>query len=112
VLVYLDRGTTVGDYSLASLTTASSQADFLLVDLEPTNVGKQRNMMYDPEHAVFNQIDNHIRTHDLVHGEVHIIAGNNGRSMRGQLLDGDASLILRGNIIRTRKIQVEFPGGE
>jgi hypothetical protein len=112
VLVYLDRGTTVGDYSLTSLTTASNQADFLLVNLEPINVSEQRNMIYNSEHAMFNPIDDHIRTHDLVHGEVHIITGNNGRSMRGQLLEGDASLILRGTIIRTRKIQVDCPGGE
>jgi hypothetical protein len=108
VLVYLGWGITVGDYSLTSLTTASNQADFLLVDLEPIYTAEQLDRMY----VVSNPVEDYIQTHDLVHGLVHIIAVNHGYSVRGQLLDGDASLILRGKIIRTKKVQVDRPGSE
>ncbi|KAH4401338.1 hypothetical protein HBI81_223020 [Parastagonospora nodorum] len=108
VLRYLDRGTVVGDYSLTLRSPATNQADFLLIDLEPAGPAAQRNFMHKQGGPL--SILDHVPACDLVQGEVDIIAGNNGHPVKGYLLRGDTSLILRGDVIRTRKIQVEHPG--
>jgi hypothetical protein len=110
VLRYLDRGTAVGDYSLTLRSPATNQADFLLIDLEPAGPAAQRNVMHKQGGPL--SIRDHVPAYDLVQGEVDIITGNNGYPVKGYLLRGDTSLILRGNLIRTRKIQVEHPGGK
>jgi hypothetical protein len=107
VAAYMGRGTISGDYSFR--TPAPKTSDFTLIELGtlpalPTG-------FYDPVHETITDILDFIPTSDLVCGEVWIIATCCDKPLKGYLLEDDASIILRGTIMRTKKIQVAFPSG-
>lgn len=82
VLKYLDRGTTVGKYTLTSKSTASSYADFVLIDLEQARIGVHQNFAMTNDEFL-GRIDDHMLTCDMVKGEVDIIIGKLGQSVKG-----------------------------
>jgi hypothetical protein len=97
VLAYVGRGTSTGDYSFPDL--APSTSDFALVDLQT-----YRNQI--------QPIASTILPRDaLSAGEVRIITTAANPSLRGYLLNGECSLVMRGAVMQTMKIQIESPAG-
>ncbi|KAF2010599.1 hypothetical protein BU24DRAFT_427715 [Aaosphaeria arxii CBS 175.79] len=115
ILAYMGSGTTTGDYSFQDETNESS--DFMLLD-----PGTMIQMMSRPDGKVpLNQyndpkqmhdvlISSHIEANQLSGGAVWILSNSQDSPTQGFLLKGDSSLILRGVVLRTRKIQVAQPG--
>lgn len=106
ILAYMGRGTISGDYSFP--TPVPNMSDFALI-----NLGTLRtlpNGFQDPVRETVTDILDFIPTSDLLGGEVWIIATCCDKPLVGYLLEGDASVILRGTVMRTKKIQVAFPG--
>ena len=110
ILAYLSRGTTKGDYSFPDL--APPMSDFALVDTD--SVAWRANEYLDINRDTLVTISDHILTRNLSSGDVWICGNtptNHGVPIGGYLLEGDASIILRGTIMRTRKIQVALHAG-
>jgi hypothetical protein len=104
ILAYMNHGTTNGDYSLPD--PAPQTSDFALVDTE--FVTPRTNEYFDIDRNTSVTISDHIPTHELSSGVIWI-CGN--VPIRGYVLEGDASVILRGTIMRTKKIQVALAAG-
>jgi hypothetical protein len=90
--------------------SAPPHADFALIDVGP--LPKMVNQTRYYEHGGLIEIGDYMPREDLTEGDVWIIAANGRPATKGYLLAGDASIILRGNVMRTKKIQVEHPGGK
>ncbi|KAF2736403.1 hypothetical protein EJ04DRAFT_551299 [Polyplosphaeria fusca] len=99
ILAYLGKATTDGNYGLPRPTLTTS--DFALLDIE--------NIC--PETAIDTKVvSDSIGNDDLFSGDVVVIASNTFAPIKGYLLKDNASIILRGEIVRTRKIQIKQPG--
>ena len=107
VLAYIGRGTTSGDYSFPD--PAPNTSDFALIDVG--SLQTLPNRFHDLDHEIVPDISEYIPTCELVKGEVWIIATCGDKPLKGYLLEGDASVVLRGTVMRTKKIQVAFAGG-
>jgi hypothetical protein len=105
ILAYLDRRTTSDDYSFP--VSEPTTADFALVD--PQSFMQLSNQYRDPKHNTIETISDHILTNNLVGGEVWIITSGRDAPLKGYMLEGDASIILRGAVMRTKKIQIDSP---
>lgn len=105
-LAYIGRGTTSGNYSFPDL--APNTSDFALIDVG--SLQTLPNGFHDSDHETVSDISEYIPTCELVKGEVWIIATCGDKPLKGYLLEGDASIVLRGTIMRTKKIQVAFAG--
>lgn len=104
IMAYINHGTTIGDYSFPQ--QAPTMSDFALMDLK--SVTAQSNQYFDPDHNVHVAISDHLPEHELLDGHV-LICGR--KPIRGYMLKGDASVILRGAVIRTKKVQVKIADG-
>jgi hypothetical protein len=107
ILAYMNRGTIDGDYSFPIL--APSTSDFALMD--PESVLQLSNEYYDQDSDTIETISGHITTCELLSGDVWIITSCGTVPQKGYMLEGDASIILKGTIMRTKKIQVAFISG-
>jgi hypothetical protein len=107
ILAYMNRGTTNGDYSFP--ISAPSTSDFALVD--PGSVLQLSNEYYNRDDNTIETISGHIPTSELLSGDVWIITSCGIAPRKGYLLAGDTSVILRGTIMRTKKIQVAVASG-
>lgn len=108
IIAYMGRGTITGDYSFP--LSAPDTADFALID--KAVVSPLSNTYYNPELRDIVTISSHISTHELPCGDVWIISNHGVPPIKGYLLAGVASIILRGTVMRTKKIQVNYPGGK
>jgi hypothetical protein len=106
-IAYMSRGSTKGDYSFPD--PAPSTSDFALVDLG--SVVQLSNEYSNPELNTIVTISDHVPTFELLSGDVWIITSCEDAPVKGYLLEADASVILRGTVMRTKKIQVAFAGG-
>lgn len=104
VLAYMNNGTTNGDYSLPD--PAPQTSDFALVNTEFAT--PRMNEYFDIDRDTSVTISDHTPTRELSSGYVWICSDV---PIRGYLLEGDASVILRGTIMRTKKIQVALADG-
>lgn len=102
IIAYMDQGTTNGDYSFP--IRAPRTSDFALVD--PGSITPLSNEYHNPEHNTIETISDHIPTSELLCGDVWIITSCGNAPLKGYMLEGDASVILRGTIMHTKKIQV------
>ncbi|QKX58893.1 uncharacterized protein TRUGW13939_06021 [Talaromyces rugulosus] len=89
---------------------APASSDFALVDME--YMGNLTNMYYDPTTSSVHEISGHVSVDQVPRGEVLIISSSNDHPLRGYLLDDTASVILRGVVMRTRKIQLTMDHGQ
>jgi hypothetical protein len=108
VLAYMKRGTTNGDYSFPITTPSTS--DFALVDVGSRV--KLSNKYRDPKRNTIETISDHVPTSEILPGDVWIITSCGDVPVRGYMLEGDASIILRGTVMRTKKIEVTFASGK
>jgi hypothetical protein len=108
ILAYMNRGTIDGDYSFPIL--APSTSDFALID--PGSILQLSNEYCDQDRNTIETISGHIPTCELLSGDVWIITSCDNVSQKGYMLDGDASVILKGTIMRTKKIQVTIASGK
>jgi hypothetical protein len=108
IIAYMSRGSTKGDYSFPD--QAPSTSDFALVDLG--SVVQLSNEYRNPDLHTIVTITDHVPTFDLLRGDVWIITSCNNAPVKGYLLEADASVILRGTVMRTKKIQVAFAGSK
>lgn len=106
VIAYVGRGTIIEDYSFP--TPAPDTSDFALIQLAPIPI--LGNAFYDPFTQALADVLEFLPKSDLRPGEVWIISDYRS-PLLGYLLEGDASMILRGTVMRTKKIQISFPGG-
>ncbi|OCK81911.1 hypothetical protein K432DRAFT_424542, partial [Lepidopterella palustris CBS 459.81] len=106
ILAYMNRGTIKGDYIFPD--PAPSSSDFALVD--PRSVVQLSNEYYNPDYDTFATISDHIPTRELLSGDVWIIISCGNAPVKGYMLEGNASVILRGTVMRTKKIQVAVAG--
>jgi len=95
VLAYVGRGTSSGNYSFPD--SAPSTSDFALVDLQT-----DRNQTQ----LIASTI---LQRDALPAGEVRVITTAASFSLRGYLLEDNCSLVMRGAVMRTKKIQIESP---
>jgi hypothetical protein len=103
-LSYLGRMTTKGNYDLPQ--TQSMSSDFALIDLSNTFD------CIDPDIPGISWSEIELaQLAATCSGEVFVVVRPEGRPVKGYLLDGEASIILRGKVVRTRKIQIERTGG-
>ncbi|KAH7070517.1 hypothetical protein BKA63DRAFT_78513 [Paraphoma chrysanthemicola] len=102
ILAYMNRGTIDGDHSFP--IPAPSTSDFALVD--SGSIIHLSNEYCNPDHNTIETISDHIPTRELLSGDVWVITSCGNAPVKGFLLEGDASVILRGTIMRTKKIQV------
>lgn len=102
IIAYMDQGTTNGDYSFP--IRAPRTSDFALID--PGSITTLSNEYYNPEHNTIVTISDHVSTGELLCGDVWIITSCGNAPLKGYMLEGDASMILRGTIMHTKKIQV------
>lgn len=107
ILAYLGRGTTTANYSFPS--PAPSGSDFALVDFGTLRIGS--NVFPRSNGNSFEDFFGHVRICDLTEGDVWIITSNDDLYLKGYLLEGDASLILCGTVMRTKKIQLRDASG-
>jgi len=107
IVAYMGNGTTSGDYFFPISSPKTS--DFALIDLG--TLPTLQNGFHDPDQGTIMDISHYIPTSNLSQGEVWIITSCSDQPFRGYLLNGSASLILRGTSLHTKKIQVAFPGG-
>jgi len=107
IMAYMSQGSTEGDYSFPD--PAPSTSDFALVDLG--SVVQLSNEYLNPDLNTVVTISDHVPTIELLSGDVWIIASCDNVPVKGYLLEADASIILRGTVMRTKKIQVAFAGG-
>jgi hypothetical protein len=107
ILAYMNRGTIDGDYSFP--ISAPRTSDFALIDLG--SVLELSNGYRNQDENTVETISGHIPTCELLSGDVWIITSSSNAPRKGYMLDGDASVILRGTIMRTKKIQVVTTNG-
>jgi hypothetical protein len=107
IVAYMSRGSTKGDFSFPD--PAPSTSDFALVDLG--SVVQLSNEYFNPDLNTIVTISDHIPAFELLSGDVWIITSCDKTPVKGYLLEPDASVILRGTVMRTKKIQVAFTGG-
>ncbi|KAF2269650.1 hypothetical protein CC78DRAFT_601821 [Lojkania enalia] len=106
ILAYIGRGTTSGNYSFCD--SAPDMSDFNLVDLG--SIKEVPNRFYDPDQQAYASVLDYVPTREQNSGEVWIVAQCGVAPMKRYLLNGDTSIILRGKIMRTKKIQMAFTG--
>lgn len=107
IVSYKGRGTLTGDYSLP--TQSPPMSDFALIDLDTKLLGTLKNSYHVPSTSSIQDISGSLRNNQLSAGEVLIITSSN--AIPGYLLEGTASIILRGTAMRTKKIQITNPHG-
>lgn len=107
ILAYINRGTTNGDYSFP--IPAPSTSDFALMDT--ASFMQLSNKYRDLDHNTIETVSDHISTCDLHSGDVWIITSCSDAPVKGYMLEGAASIILRGTIMHTKKIQVALISG-
>ncbi|EAU34040.1 predicted protein [Aspergillus terreus NIH2624] len=108
IVSYKGRGTLTGDYGLP--TQSPPMSDFALVELDCNLLGTLKNSYRDPSTSIIKDISGSLDNNQLSAGEVLIITSSN--VIPGYLLDGTASVILRGTAMRTKKIQIQISHGE
>jgi peptide-N4-(N-acetyl-beta-glucosaminyl)asparagine amidase len=106
IVAYMGRGTITGDYSFPN--SAPEKSDFVLIDLASLPIWS--NAFYDPVTGMLTNISESIPKAELDQGEVWIVSDDPDNFVKGYLLEGNASVILRGTVMHTRKIQVASPG--
>ncbi|CAO2647088.1 Nn.00g080100.m01.CDS01 [Neocucurbitaria sp. VM-36] len=104
VLAYLQQGTTTGDLTFPEM--APEMSDFVL--LEPSRDYYRIANAYTVGNNDMTTISGHLPAQGLHAGLVNIIASCDSTALQGYLLEGNSSIILRGVIMRTKKIQVAF----
>ena len=107
VVSYKGRGTLTGDYSLP--TQSPPMSDFALIDPDAKFMSILKNIYRDPSTSSIQEIAGSLSNDQLSAGDVLIITSSNVTP--GYLLDGTASVILRGTAMRTKKIQTTLPRG-
>lgn len=108
IVAYMNRCTINGDYSFPN--QAPSTSDFALLDVG--SIMQLSNKYCDPDRNSIWAISDHIPTCKLFGGDVWIITSCGDAPVKGYMLHGDASIILRGTVMRTKKIQVELASGK
>lgn len=103
-VAYLGQGTSGSDYSLPE--SAPRTSDFALFVAALPRM--QRNTYLDKQSLKHRHVEGHHLINDLKAGEVLIIAKNEESPLEGYLLDVRSSIIIRGTVIHTKKIQVHF----
>jgi hypothetical protein len=106
IIAYMGHGTSAGDLSLPH--AAPSTADFALVDVQ--SIGAPSNEYHDQSQGSSSVITDYLPTAQITSGDVWIIYSHSAPALKGYLLEGNASIILRGTVIRTKKIQLKSPG--
>lgn len=98
-MAYLGSGTITRDWKLPQ--SAPINADFALFD-----VGSSipvRNQVCIGNATV--RLTGHLPLSKLSAGKVHIITGWNSEAVEGEMMDGESCIILKGIIMRTKKIR-------
>jgi hypothetical protein len=106
VLAYLGAGTNSGNWTCPQIAPAT--ADFALLQ----DVSSHRtsfNRYYDVSEAKYVPITGHLLKQGLCAGDVYILRTSSTIPLYGYMLGGDASVILRGVVMRTKKIQLDSP---
>lgn len=100
-LAYLNCGTSAGDWSFPE--NCSGASDFALIDLNSYS-GISNNFISSKGPT---PVSGHLLLTELVDGEVNIINARGQMAIPGQLLPGEFSVILKGVIMRTKKIRIQ-----
>jgi hypothetical protein len=103
----MSRGTTCGDYAFPNTTPDTS--DFALID--PQYLLTLSNEYRLPGQDTTEIISDHLLTKDLFDGDVLIIASCDQAPIQGFLLEDDASVIIAGMIMRTKRVQTKQMDG-
>jgi hypothetical protein len=107
IIAYMNRGTVAGDYSFP-VSGAAETADFALI--RPDTFSQLANAYRRPTEKTIDRISEHVLKKDLISGEVWIITRCDA-PWKGSMLRGHASVLVRGNVIRTKRVQIDKPAG-
>lgn len=99
ILAYLGSGTMMGDWKHPVAAPATS--DFALFEVPP--YCEKRNFVRTNGSMI--RLTGHLPQSELSAGKVHIIADMYRDGIEGDLLDGESCIILKGIIMRTKKIR-------
>ncbi|CAI6340614.1 unnamed protein product [Periconia digitata] len=99
LLSYIGQATKVGNYNLPQMI--SQVSDFALIHSERIIDHWNENVPYPVTKTASSK--------EFVSGGV-VIAAGTAQRLLGYLLKDEASIILRGEVVRTRKIQIDKPG--
>ncbi|KAF2681468.1 hypothetical protein K458DRAFT_457051 [Lentithecium fluviatile CBS 122367] len=103
IVAYMGRGTRDGNYSLP--LSVPDTSDFALID--PRSIMQLSNKYQIPGERIPKAVSDFVRTKHLTKGKVWIIASSSEAPLEGHMLAGDASIIVRGTVMRTKKIQMQ-----
>jgi hypothetical protein len=106
-VAYGAKGTLQFDYSFPDV--APDEADFALIDM-PSIQGLV-NGFHDPFKNINIPISEYYQTSELIGGEVLIVTACGSAPAKGYLLEAKSSVIVKGRIIHTKKIQIDFGAG-
>lgn len=107
IMAYMTHGTINGDYSFPY--QAPSTSDFALAEVRTG--ASLLNEYYDPDDDSMTMITDHMPVQELSSEFVWIVTKCGNTPLKGYLLAGDACVILRGTVMRTKKIQIPVVGG-
>jgi hypothetical protein len=106
-VAYGAKGTTRLDYSFPD--GAPDEADFALIDMN--SIQGVMNGFHDPIKNINIPILQYYQTSELIGGEVLIVTACGSAPAKGYLLEAKSSVIVKGRIIHTKKIQIDFGAG-
>jgi hypothetical protein len=109
ILSYMSHGTTCADYSFPSTTPETS--DFALIDPQDLQIPTLSNDYKAPGRDTTEVVSDHLPTKDLVDGGVLIITSCDQAPIKGYLLGEDASVIIAGTTMHTKRVQTEQMDG-